>query len=358
MGLIHDLLFKRKVKKLEDEIAANPQPELFTALYEVFRADGKMEEANRVIHRGATLFPDSELKATEEEVKLLELRLDRERLEEKIRNYPNPILFAKLAEIYLKLEEPEKSLKVCQRGIQNFPKYGGTYLVIADVCLSKGDVEGAIENFERALSLDRYNYTALRKLAKLHGDNGDFPRTVKALEDILYFAPEDKAVQEELKLAKKQLLPNHGRATTQTLIRKDALKDPVKLSDLEKPTATLNVASATPSSPLAKLREVPGVKSSIIVDKNGLVVDGDLKPGSDEELTAALLTTVFRTTTGYSEQLGIGEFDEGIIFCEKEDLYLLCAGELVIGVWADSSVKKGLLEMKIHDVLEYFLETR
>ena len=51
MGLIHDLLIKRKIKKIEDEIIANPRPELFAALYEVYNSEGRMEEANRFIRK-------------------------------------------------------------------------------------------------------------------------------------------------------------------------------------------------------------------------------------------------------------------------------------------------------------------
>lgn len=369
MGIIHDFMVKRKISKLEDEIAANPQPALFVALYNIYISEGKVEEANRTIHRGAALFPDSELKKTEEEARKVELEMERERLEDKIRNYPNPILYAKLAEVYLKSDEPDKSLKICQTGIQHYPKYGGTYLVIADICIYKGDNNGAIENFERALSLDRYNYTALRKLADLHMKNNDIPRAIKALEDILYFAPEDKPVQEELKKAKQMAQPDFERANTMAFIRKDALKHPVNFDNM-KPAGTSAqapavaepkerpVPAAKSGTPLSKLKEVSGVNEAIMVDSNGLVVDSFLKENSDEELVAALITTLYRTNSEYSNQLAIGKFEEFLISCEKEEINIYSGGDLILAVWADPSVKKGLLEMKIHDVLDIFLESR
>ena len=169
--MLTNFLRNRRKQKLIAEIEENPQPapEAFVELVKLYREDGDFQTASRVAKRGAELYPQSEkILQSRADMERVSRDLEKERLRQKIDSYPNPILYARLAELYKVDGEVEAAIRVCQAGISSFPSYGGTYLVLGEICVENGDYAGARVHLEKAAELDKYNYTALKLLAQVY----------------------------------------------------------------------------------------------------------------------------------------------------------------------------------------------
>ena len=54
-----------------------------------------------------------------------------DQLEAKLRDNPNSMLFARLADHYVNNDEIEKAIQLCRRGIENHPGYSTGHFVLA-----------------------------------------------------------------------------------------------------------------------------------------------------------------------------------------------------------------------------------
>ena len=92
-----------------------------------------------------------------------------------------------------------------------------------------------------------------------------------------------------------------------------------------------------------------GVNGAVVVDPYGLVIASRLQEGEDEELAGALVTNVYRTTEQSAEQLQIGEFEYGLIEGDKTNVHIITVEDMILAVFAGTSVKMGLLQRAIRD---------
>jgi len=89
-----------------------------------------------------------------DEIKWLQKRLD---------DNPNTILFARLAERYLKKEEIDRAIQICERGLEFHPDYSTGYFVLAKCFLQKKEFELAEKQLKKILSMDP-NYLLAQKI--------------------------------------------------------------------------------------------------------------------------------------------------------------------------------------------------
>ena len=107
---------------------------------------------------------------------------------------------------------------------------------------------------------------------------------------------------------------------------------------------------------IQRLREVEGVGGAILVDQYGLVVAANLDASIDEGLAGALITNVYRTASGNAPKMGVGEFEEGLIEGEAGNVHIVQFGDMIMAVFAASTVKMGLLEKTIREFSQAVLE--
>ena len=338
----------REKRKLVQQIERSPRPapEVFTRLAEMLRQEGDIQGAVRVARKGAALYPShTEVNRVRADMDHLQRELEKERLRQKIQSYPNPILYAKLAELYKADGEVDASIKVCQTGISKFPNYGGTYLVLGQICVERGDYEGAKVQLEKAAELDRYNYMALKLLAEVYMHLGTPAEAAKRLEDILYFAPGDEAIMQLLQQARAAAgepvpaeEPPKKRAGRAAAAKPQAKRAAFAAAGVEAGPRERALGEAT-----GQLREIGGVHGSVLVDPFGLVISSALEESMDEELAGALITNVYRTTSESAEKMGVGEFEDGVIEGEDGFIHIEGFGEMILAVFCDKTAKKGMI---------------
>ena len=339
-------LSNNRIKSLESSLQGRPTPALYLQLADAHKETGNSQKAAQVLKLGAARFPSApEIIRRQAEAEKIERENEKRRLVDKIQNTPNPILYARLAELYKADGQIDKTVETCQRGIKTFPKYGGTYLVLGQIYVEKKEWPDAVTQLQRSVELDKYNYLALKLLAQVFMELGRPADSAQRLEDILYFAPGDEAILELLKKAKEK----SGQPFDQKRASEEdkAEANPRKTRIGKIPTA--GQRDKVLSAGMATLRAVGGVSGALLVDQYGLVVAADLDASIDEGLAGALITNIYRTASGNSVKLNVGEYEEGVIEGEKGNIHLVQMDEMILAVFATSEAKMGLLEQTIRE---------
>ncbi len=357
-----------RIHSLEQVLTAKPTPMLYLQLADAHKEAGNQARATQVLKQGAARYPNApEIVRRQAEAEKHEREMEIKRLVERIQTHPNPILYARLAELYKASDELSKTIDTCQRGIKAFPKYGGTYLVLGQIFADKKQWSESAAQLEKSISLDKYNYLALKLLASVYLQLSRPADAVQRLEDILYFAPGDEAILALLKTAKAEgdaQQPVTSLAVPQTKLVAPKSQTRVMFggpdtgvrhgtSILPKPTHSKVQLFA---KGLADLRTVEGVTGAILVDQYGLVISADLDPSLDEGLAGALITNVYRSASNYSVKLGVGQFEEGVIEGQDGNIHIVQFDDMILTLFAQADVKLGLVEKSIRDFAESILQ--
>lgn len=347
-----------RVSSLEKQLQGRPTPALYLQLADAHKEAGNTTKAAQVLKLGAARFPSApEIIRRQAEAEKIERENEKKRLIERIQTHPNPILYARLAELFKAEGSNDKTIDTCQRGIKAFPKYGGTYLVLGQIYVEKKDWAQSVGMLEKSVELDKYNYLALKLLAQVYMEMRRPTDAAQRLEDILYFAPGDEAILELLKKAKEsagQPFEVKGRAEEAKPSplgagRLGGAKEPARGKTMIQRITETSQRDKTLAHGLATLRAVSGVTGAILVDQYGLVVAADLDQSIDEGLAGALITNVYRTTSGNSLKLNVGQFEDGLVEGEHGNIHLVQVEEMILAVFAKADVKMGLLEKSIRD---------
>jgi predicted regulator of Ras-like GTPase activity (Roadblock/LC7/MglB family) len=344
-----------RVKSLEEAIQKRPTPSLYLQLADAHKELGNSQKAAQVLKLGATRFPSApEIIRRQAEAEKVERDNEKKRLIAKIQGYPNPILYARLAELYKADGEIERTIETCQKGVKAFPKYGGTYLVLGQIYVEKKQWQEAVAQLERSVELDKYNYLALKLLAHVYLELGRSSEATRRLEDILYFAPGDEAILELLKKAKEKAgIPSEQKpqmAEPKSAAESGGRKT-IRIGKLapKQRDSAKNERDRALNDGVTALRAVDGVTGAILVDQYGLVVAADLDASMDEGLAGALITNVYRTASGNSVKLNLGEFQEGLIEGANGNIHVVQMDDMILAVFARVDVKMGLLEKSIRE---------
>lgn len=356
-----------KIKNLEAQLRVRPTPLLYLQLADAYKESGNMQKAAQILKMGVSRFPSApEISRRQAEAEKVERENEKKRLTDKIQTHPNPILYARLAELYKADNEIEKTIQICQAGIKAFPKYGGTYLVLGQIYIEKQKWDEALGQLEKSVELDKYNYMALKLLAQVYMQANRPADAARKLEDILYFAPGDEAILELLKKAREaagvpQSAPSGASSVSSAAVSggRRAVTDAAasggrktimvgRLADQQSGKAT-SMRDKALNDGIASLRAVEGVNGAILVDQFGLVVAANLDASIDEGLAGALITNVYRTASGNAAKLGVGTFEEGVIEGETGNVHIVQFGDMILAVFAQTNVKMGLLEKTIRE---------
>lgn len=346
-----------KIKGLESQLRGRPAPPVYLKLAEAYISAGNHQKAVQVLKMGAARFPSApEIGRRQAEAEKVLREGERRRLQDKIQTHPNPILYARLAELYKADNDVDRTIQICQAGVKAFPRYGGTYLVLGQIYAEKQQWEEAMRQLEKSVELDKYNYMALKLLSQIYMQLDRPADATRRLEEILYFAPGDEAIQELLKKAREASGQAETPEFSDTSValastsgeRKGVAvpKAEEKSADEAEPTTGKDKILA---DGVAEIKAVDGVLGALLVDRYGLVVAADLGGLLDEGLAGALITNVFRTTSENAEKLGVGDFEEGVIEGESGNVHVALLGEQILAVFASRNVKMGLLQKHIRD---------
>ena len=149
------------------------------------------------------------------------------RFEEQYRRRPDSLVFARLADAYRKVGQPERALAVLEDGLARHPDYPSGHIVRARALRDLGRVEETLESFRRVLELDVQNLVAVRELAGLTDERGDTAEARHWYERLVQVDPTNDDAQR--RLAELETATDSGVESWA-----DALPDPPDDSDDER----------------------------------------------------------------------------------------------------------------------------
>src|SRR5882757_8666382 len=107
-----------RIHSLEEALASKPSPILYLQLADAHKEAGNQAKSAQVLKLGAARHPNApEIVRRQAEAEKFEREVEKKRLVERIQTHPNPILYARLAELYKADDELSKTVDTCQRGI-------------------------------------------------------------------------------------------------------------------------------------------------------------------------------------------------------------------------------------------------
>ncbi len=120
-------------------------------------------------------------------------------LENRVKDNPNSILFARLADYYLKENRFDEAIELCKNGIEHNPEYITGNYVLGKAYLAIEDWEKAESEFKKVLSYDRHYISAYKQLGDLMLKMGWENKATIYYKDILNIDPLTEEIRQILK---------------------------------------------------------------------------------------------------------------------------------------------------------------
>jgi len=119
-------------------------------------------------------------------------------LRKKIEKNPKSILFARLADYYLKQKRIKEALELCTKGCEYNPDYITGNYILAKIYLTMGEHEKAETQFKKVISHDRYFLAAHKHLGDMMAKIGWENKAINHYKDILKLDPMEQEASQML----------------------------------------------------------------------------------------------------------------------------------------------------------------
>ena len=130
--------------------------------------------------------------------------------EERLAKAPDSLLFARLAEVYLKVGLVDDALHTARRGTELHPGYIAGQRVLAMACDSKGLQDECREALIKVVTALPEDGEAQKMLGRLLAAQGDMVAAIRAFRTVLDFNPDDSDCSVELEALERSALPDTG----------------------------------------------------------------------------------------------------------------------------------------------------
>jgi tetratricopeptide (TPR) repeat protein len=198
-----DLFTHIRLFCLRRQARKHPSPAAWAALSERYLAMGDAAEAYSVAEEGLRDFPTSErLHDLRRLIQKENLRERVKALRQSIRRRPDPYLYARLADVFRQLGELSKAETIAEECKSRFPCDENPYLVVGEIRsgrfkkeLMARDGRLAVENLERAVSLNPDNLKGRMQLAEVYAALGANSRALPHLLHLAESTPDDERIR-------------------------------------------------------------------------------------------------------------------------------------------------------------------
>lgn len=120
-------------------------------------------------------------------------------LDSRLKDNPDSLCFAQLADVYLKVGLADDALHLARQGVQRYPRYIAGQRVLAQACHAKGlqdECRQALEQLTAAIPEDT---DAQKMLARLYLQSENTTAAIECFQTVLDFYPDDNESVLELK---------------------------------------------------------------------------------------------------------------------------------------------------------------
>ncbi|ACX72362.1 Roadblock/LC7 family protein [Methanocaldococcus vulcanius M7] len=103
---------------------------------------------------------------------------------------------------------------------------------------------------------------------------------------------------------------------------------------------------------LLELNKTEGIKGSMVVGKDGLVIASQLPGSVDAELVGAMASAAFGAAERTAAEIGMGNLEQTMIEGEHGKTLMVDAGEGILVVLTDAKVNLGLIRITMKRAAE------
>ncbi len=103
---------------------------------------------------------------------------------------------------------------------------------------------------------------------------------------------------------------------------------------------------------LLELNKTEGIKGSMIVGKDGLVIASQIPGNIDAELVGAMASAAFGAAERTASEIGMGSLEQTMIEGEHGKTLMVDAGEGILVVLTDAKVNLGLIRITMKRAAE------
>ena len=107
---------------------------------------------------------------------------------------------------------------------------------------------------------------------------------------------------------------------------------------------------------LKDLGRINGVSGSLVVGKDGLIIESEVPGDIDSELVAAMASAVFGTAERSAEEMKHEPLQQVMIEGEKGKTLMIDAGEGILVVITDISINLGLIRIEMRRSAERVID--
>ncbi len=112
---------------------------------------------------------------------------------------PAPALCVRLAGELRRSGRNAEALEVARKGLSSWPENISVNVVFGRCALEEKLNDEALEVFEKVISIDPLNLIAIRSLAEIHYEKGNWNRSIELFEEYLFEYPGDPEIEDLLK---------------------------------------------------------------------------------------------------------------------------------------------------------------
>ncbi len=117
---------------------------------------------------------------------------------------PSSVLFARLADRYLQLEEVDRAVEICRKGLSEHPDYATGHFILAKCYLAKKLYDEAEKQLKKAVSIDAKFLRAYKSYSDLMAEVGWTSSVQANLKKILEIDPLDMRIRQSLEMLNTQ----------------------------------------------------------------------------------------------------------------------------------------------------------
>jgi tetratricopeptide (TPR) repeat protein len=236
-----------------------------------------------------------------DEIKTLTTRLAEE---------PSSLAFLELGEALRRRGQLDAAYKVARGGLSRYPSLADAHDLLGRILGDQGDLAGAFDAWAEALRFDPMRIGALKGISFLYFRAGDVPAALDHLRRAAEIDPDDPTILQAIE-----------RVRGSTDLAQDTEPLPAPIS-----SGPAGIASEAPPIATANGNTANGDHGVMLVDSNGLRMNGTLLSPSNEDVgdrVAAELAGVSKEASRTSRLLGLGTWQAIAVESPEGNLYLV-----------------------------------
>ena len=117
---------------------------------------------------------------------------------------PSPAICVRLAGKLRRSNRSSEAMDVARKGLEDWPENISVNVIFGRCALDEKLYEDAMKVFEKVISIDPLNLIAIKSLAELNFENGNWNRSIELFEEYLFEYPGDPEIEEMLEKARKK----------------------------------------------------------------------------------------------------------------------------------------------------------